>query len=164
MWVLAWRPRLTQHDNRERRPGGAYAQNNSNLRKAVKLAGKKLWKVFKASVSSFFWAFVRKLQTRGRHGDQAGLYKHRKAMTLKGTQGSSLVYINDEDGILLSDVELIRERWVQWFHTLLNAKTPKLDPNIAEGLYQWPKHTPLEIQPTMQELAGTIRSLANGRL
>ena len=59
------------------------------------------------------------------------------------------MYINDEDGLLLRDVERIRERWVRWFHTLLNAKSPKLDPNIAEGLYQWLEHTPLRVQPTV---------------
>ena len=46
-------------------------------------------------------------------------------------------------------------------HTLLNAKSPKLDPNIAESLDQWPENMPLEVQPTMQELTGAIRSLAN---
>ena len=38
--------------------------HNSDLRKAVKMAGKKLWKVRKAAVLSFFGDFVRKLETR----------------------------------------------------------------------------------------------------
>ena len=46
------------------------------------------------------------------------------------------------------------------FHTLLNTKSPKLDPNIAEGLEQWPVNT---TQPTIQELTDDIRSLANGK-
>ena len=37
--------------------------HNSNLRKAVKMAGKKLRKVRKATVLSFFGDFVRKLET-----------------------------------------------------------------------------------------------------
>ena len=45
----------------------------SNLRKAVKIAGKNLRKVRKAAVLSFFWDFVRKLETRTREGDQAGV-------------------------------------------------------------------------------------------
>ena len=65
-------------------------------------------------------------------------------------------------GVLLRDVELIRERWVRWCHTLLNAKSPKLDPNITEGLDQWPENMLLRVQPTMQELTGAIHSLANG--
>ena len=70
---------------------------------------------------------------------------------------------HNENGVLLGDVELIRERWVRWFHTLLNAKSPRLDPNIAEGLInQCPENMPLGVQPTMQELPDAIRSLANG--
>ena len=65
--------------------------------------------------------------------------------------------------MLLTGVELIRERWIRWFHTLLNAKSPRLDPTIAEGLDQWPENMPLGVQPTMQELADAIRSLANGK-
>ena len=135
--------------------------HNSNLRKAVKMAGKKLWKVRKAAVLSFFWDFVHKLETRTREGNQAGFYKHLKTMTLEGKRDRSSAYVEDENGVLLRDVELIRERWVRWFHTLLNAKSPRLDPNIAEGLDQWPENMPLGVQPTMQELTDAIRSLAN---
>ena len=48
-------------------------------------------------------------------------------------------------------------------HTLLNAKSSKPDPSIAEGLDQWPESMPLGVQPTMQELTYAIRSLANGK-
>ena len=64
---------------------------------------------------------------------------------------------------MLRDVELIRERWVRWFHTLQNTKSPNLDPNIAEGLEQWPETTTLGNQPTMQKLMDAIHSLANGK-
>ena len=49
--------------------------HNTNLRKAVKMAGKKNREIRKAAVLSFFCAFVRKLETSLREGDQAGLYK-----------------------------------------------------------------------------------------
>ena len=137
--------------------------HNSNLRKAVKMAEKKLRRVRKAAVLSFFWDFVRKLETRNREGDQDGFYKHLKTMNLEGKRDRSSAYVKDENGVLLRDVELIRERWVRWFHTRLNAKSPRLDPNIAEGLDQWPKNMPLRVQPTMQEMTDTIRSLANGK-
>ena len=110
--------------------------HNSNLRKVVKMAEKKLRKVRKVVLLSFVWDFVRKLETRTREGDQAGFYKHLKTMNLEGKQDRSLAYAKDENGVLLRDVELIRERWVRWFHTLLNAMSPRLDPNIAEGLDQ----------------------------
>ena len=109
---------------------------NSNLRKTVKMAGKKLQKVRKAAVLSFFWDFVRKLETRTREGDQAGFYKHLETMSLEGNRGRSSAYVKDENGVFLRNVELIHEQWIRWFHTLLNAKSPRLDPNIADGLDQ----------------------------
>ena len=127
--------------------------HNSNLRKAVKTSGKNLGKVRKAAVLSFLWDFVRKLETRNREGNQAGFYKHVKTTNLEGERDRSSAYVKDENGVLL----------VRWFHTLLNAKSPRLDPNIAESLDQWPENMPLGVQPTMQELTDAIRSLANGK-
>ena len=129
----------------------------------MKRAGKNLRKVRKAAVLSFFRDFVRRLETRNRKGDQAGFYKHLKTMSLEGKRDRSSAYVKDENGVLLRDVELIRERWVRWFHALLNAKSPRLNPSIAEGLDQWPENMPLGVQPTMQELTDAIRSLANGK-
>ena len=82
---------------------------------------------------------------------------------LEGKRGRCSQLIKDEHGNSLRDVELICERWVRWSHTLLNTKSPKLDPNIAESLDQWPVNMPLGVQPTMQELTAAIRSLANGK-
>ena len=127
------------------------------------MAGENLRKVRKAAVLSFFWDFVRKLKTRTREGDQAGFYKHLKTMNLEGKRGRSSAYVKDENGVLLRDLELIRKRWVRWSHSLLNAKSPRLDQNIAEGLDQWPENMPLGVHPTMQELTEAIRSLANGK-
>ena len=110
---------------------------------------------------SFFQVFVRKLETRVREGGQADFYKHLKTMNLEGKRYRSSAYIKDENGILLRDVELIRERWVGSLHPLLDAKSPKLEQNMAEGFDQWPKNMPLGVQPTMQELTDAIRSLAN---
>ena len=108
---------------------------------------------------SLFWDFVRKLETRTREGDQAGFYKHLKTVNLEGKRDRSSAYVKDDNGVLLRDVELIRERWVRWFHTLLlNVKSPRLDPNIAESLDQLPENMPLGVQPTMQELTD-----ANGK-
>ena len=58
--------------------------HSNDFPKAVKMAGKKLRKVRKAAVLSFFWDFVRKLETRTRESDQAGFYKHYKTMNLEG--------------------------------------------------------------------------------
>ena len=137
--------------------------HNSNIRKAVKMAGKKLRKVRQAAVLSLFWDFVRKLETHNREGDQAGFYEHLMTMNLAGKRNRSSAYVKDENGVLLRDVERTRERWVRWFHTPLNTKSPRLDPNIAESLDQWPENMPPGVQLTMQELTDAICSLANGK-
>ena len=83
--------------------------HNSNLRKAGQMAGKGLRKVCKAAVLSFFWGFIRKLQTRTQEGDQTGFYKHLKTMNLEGKRGRGSAYVKDENGVLLNDVDFIRE-------------------------------------------------------
>ena len=84
-------------------------------------------------------------------------------MNLEEERDRSSTYVKVQDGILLKDVERICERWVRWFHTLLNVESPNLDLNIGEGLDQWPENMPLRVQPTMWESTGTIRLLANGK-
>ena len=95
---------------------------------------RNLGKVRKAAVLSFSWDFVRKLEIRNRERDQAGFYTHLMMMNLEGKRDRSSTYVQDENGVLLRSVEHIRKRWVRWFQTLLNAKSPRLDPNIAVGL------------------------------
>ena len=132
--------------------------HSSNLRKAVKVAGKCLRKVRKAAVLRFLWDFVRKLETCARDGKQAGFYKLLKTTNLEAKRDRGSADIKDEDDICLGDFELVRERRVRWLHTLLNAKLLKLVSNIAEGLDEWPENMPLNVQPTMEELVGAIRS------
>ena len=48
---------------------------------------------------SFFWDFVRKLETRTRQDDKAGFYKHLKTMNLEEERDHSLAYVNDENGV-----------------------------------------------------------------
>ena len=86
--------------------------HNSYLRKAMKIAEKNLRKVRKAAVLSSFSDFVRKLETRAREGDQTSFYKHLKTTKLEGKRDRSSAHVKDENGVLLRDVELIRERWV----------------------------------------------------
>ena len=84
-------------------------------------------------------------------------------MNLEGKRDRSSAYVKDENVVLLRDVERTRERWVRWFHTFPNTKSPRLDPNIAEDLDQWPENMPLGVQLAMQGLTDAICSLANGK-
>ena len=56
--------------------------------------------------------FVRKLEIRAREGDQAGFYNHLKTMNLEGKRDrrAGSAFAKDKNGVLLRDVELIRER------------------------------------------------------
>ena len=70
-------------------------------------------------------------------------------------------YIKDEEGRLLRDNVLILERWVRWFHKLLNTKSPTLDPSIVDEFKQWPPCRPLDDVPSKYEVEEAIRALAN---
>ena len=55
----------------------------------------------------------------------------------------------------------MRERWVRWFHKLLNAKSPTLDPTITDELKVWPSCSPLDDVPSRYEVEEAIRAMAN---
>ena len=94
------------------------------------MAGNNIPKVCKAAVLSFFWDFVRELKPRTREVDQAGFYRHLKTVNLEEKRDRRLSYVKDKNGVLSRDDEPISERWVRWFHTLLSAKSQRLDPNM----------------------------------
>ena len=110
--------------------------NNGILRKAVKTAGKNLEKVRKTGMASFFWAHVRKPEASVREGDHAGFYRCLKTMNLERKRDHNSQFIKGEHSSMLRDVEIIRERWVRWFHTLLNTMSPKLDPRRPRAVAQ----------------------------
>ena len=107
---------------------------NSNLRRTLKEDGKRLKHVRFEAVQSFFKEFVSKLEVRIKDGDQAGFYKHLKEMDLEGRRSCRIQYIKDEERRLLRDMGIICSRWVQWFNTLLNTKSPVRDLSIVEEL------------------------------
>ena len=62
-------------------------------------------------------------------------------MNVEGERKFYSQYIKDEEGRLLRDNALIRERWVRWFHKLLNTKSPTLDPSIVDEVSSGPQTT-----------------------
>ena len=56
--------------------------------------------------------------------------------------------VRDEEVRLLRDKGRIRERWVRFFRSLLNAKSDMLDPDIPKRLPQQPVASALGIEPT----------------
>ena len=73
---------------------------------------------------------------------------------------AALTYIKDAEGASLRDMGLIRDRWVQWFSSLLKTKLSTLDPGIVEELKVWPPCTPLDDLPSIFEEEETIESMS----
>ena len=124
--------------------------------------GKYLRKVRKAAVLSFlrnsFASSIHALEKATRPASTIIIRR------MKVKRDRSSAFVKEENGVLLRDIKLIRERSVRWLYTLLSAKSQKLDPNIAEGLDQWPENMPLDVQSMVKELTDIIRSLANGKV
>ena len=113
------------------------------------------------AVQRFFEDYVSQLEGRIRAGDQFSFYEHLKGMNVEGKRTFDSQYVKDEEGRLLRYNALIRERWVMWFHKLLNTKSPTLDPSIVDELKQWPPCRPLDDVPSRYEVVEAIRALAN---
>ena len=113
------------------------------------------------AVQRFFEDYVSQLEGRIREGDQFDCYKHLKGVNMEGKRTFNSRYIKDEEGRLLRDNALIRERWMRWFRKLLNTKSPTLDPGIVDELKQWPPCGPLNDIPSRHEVEEGIRALAN---
>ena len=78
-----------------------------------------------------------------------------------GRKARSEQFIMDEDGTPLRGKVRIRERWVGFFQTLLNKKSPKLDPTISALFPQRPLTPSLGDEPTMDVMTGVIRGMPN---
>ena len=137
------------------------APNDRGLRQALTATTKQLNRTQAEAVQRFFEDYVSQLEGRIREGDQLGFYKHLKGMDVEGKRTFNSQYIKDEEGRLLRDNALICERWVRWFHNLLNAKSPTLDPCIVDELRQWPPCRPLDDVPSKYDVEGAIRTLAD---
>ena len=83
--------------------------SDRNLRKALKIATKRLKRARAEGVQRFFEAYVSQLEGRIPEGDQFGFYKNLKGMDEEGKRTFNSKYIRDEKGRLLRDIELVRK-------------------------------------------------------
>ena len=137
------------------------APNDRGLRRALKATTKQLKHKRAEAVQRFFEGYVSQLEGCIREGDQFGFYKHLKGMDVEGKRTFNSQYIKYQEGRFLRDNTLIRERWVNWFHKLLNTKSPILDSSIVDELTQCPPCRPLDDVPSRYEVEEAIRALAN---
>ena len=73
-----------------------------------------------------------------RVGNQHGFFQNIESVQLEETKKAESQCVRDEEGRVLRDKGLIRERWVRFFRTLLNAKSNMFDPDIPKRLPQHP--------------------------
>ena len=63
----------------------------------------------------------------------------------------------------MRDADLIRERWVRHFCSLLNAKSETLDPTVMSKIPQRFVAEALGVEPMEDEVAAALRSMANAK-
>ena len=82
-------------------------------------------------------------------------------MDVEGKKTFHSQYIKDEEGRLVLNKTLIRERWVRWFRKLLSTTPTTLDLSIVGELENWPQCRPLDDVPGRYGVEEAIRALAN---
>ena len=66
-----------------------------------------------------------------------GQYHHlNRSKGLGGRQAGGRQFITDERGVLLRSKDAILKRWRRFFNTLLNSKSPTLNPGIVGQVTQ----------------------------
>ena len=116
-----------------------------------------------AAVVLFFERHVVELEKQLRVGDQHGLFQNIKLVQLEETRKVESQCVRDEKGRLLRDKGRIRERWVRFFRSLLNAKSDMLDLDNPKTLPQYPVASALGIEPMEEEIATVMKAMANAK-
>ena len=97
-------------------------------------------------------------------GYQHGFFQNMKSVQLEETKKAESQRVRDEEGRLLRDKGRIRERWVRFFRSLLNSKSDMLDADISKRLPQHPMASALGFEPTEEEIATAMKTMANAKV
>ena len=116
-----------------------------------------------AAVVRSFERHVFELKKQLRIGDQHGFFQNINSVQLEETKKDESQCVRDEEGRLLRDKGRIRERWVRFFRSLLNAKTDTLDLDIPKRLPQQPVGSALGIEPTEEEIAAAMKAAVTAK-
>ena len=134
---------------------------DAQLRRAVRKTCNWLKGVRSAAVVRFFERHVVELEKQLRMGDQHGFFRNIESVQLEETKKVESQCVRDEERRLLRDKGRIRERWVRFFHSLLNSKSDMLDADIPKRLPQHPVASALGIEPTDEKIATAMKAMAN---
>ena len=115
--------------------------------------------------------YVTRLEAMYEERDMRGLCKHlKKSVGLSGRQSGGQQYVKDENGVLLKDKREILQLWARSFRTLLNTKSPTLNPAIIEEVQQRSAapttgdSVPLGSASTLEEIRRAVRGMHNWKL
>ena len=115
-----------------------------------------------AAVVRFFERHVVELEKQLRMRDQHGFFQNIKSVQLEEMKKVEPQCVRDKGGRLLRDKGRIRERWAQFFRSLLNSKSDMLDPDIPKRLSQHPVASALGIELT-EKIATALKAMANAK-
>ena len=94
-----------------------------------------------------------------------GLYQHlKRSVGLSGRQAGGQQFVADKNGVLLRNRDDILQRWARFFSTLLNTKSPTLNPDIIERVTQRPATRDtqrLGQVPELEEVERATKGLKN---
>ena len=111
-----------------------------------------LERVRSVALVHFFERHVVELEKQFNMVDQRGFFQNIKSIQLEETKKFESQYVHEEEGRLLRDKESIRERWVRFFRSLLNAKSDTLVSDIPK---RPPVASALGIETTEEEEVAT---------
>ena len=135
----------------------------AQLRRAVRKACNWLKRVRSAAIVRFLERHVGELERQLRMSAQHRFFQNIKPVQLVETKKVESQYVHDEEGRLLRNKGSIRERWVRFFRSLLNAKSDTLDPDMPKRLPQQPVVVALGIEST-KESATAMKAMANAKV
>ena len=117
------------------------------------------------SICDHLERYVTELEALYQRRDMRGLYQHLKRSTgLSGRQAWGQQFVTDESGVLLRNKDAILKRWRRFFDTLLDSRSPTLDPEVVEQVVQRPATRAtrrLAAVPDPEEVEAATKGLGN---
>ena len=136
---------------------------DAQLRRAFRKVCNWLERVRSAAIVRFFERHVVELEKQLHMGDQHGFFQNIKTVQLEETKKVESQCVRNEEERLLRNKRRIRQRWMRFFRSLLNAKSNMLDPDIPKRLPQQPVASALGIEPTKKEIAIAMKTMASAK-
>lgn len=135
------------------------AQNRREAKQKAYQTAKKALLTELRTVANIYWAEVAaELQTLRDDGESRGFYKALKKANLEYSKRSGVHNITDESGVLLTNIDEIRGRWMRHFDQLLNGGS-NIEESIIEAVRQLPTCHSLDAEPTLHDTLMAVKAM-----